>query len=416
MRNCLKVNFIEKKGNRIDYSYSIEGKWDSLVNLNEMMFIEYEFNVEDLPDSIAIIPFLCNILPISWVFDLCVEVSSLDEKFYNCLNDVKKGYQQMYPNISMLGEFKVSNVVKNKYIPTGNGTLFSGGVDAFNTLFQHIEEKPMLLTLWGADIKLDDVVGWNKVYSHHKKVAEEFELEFSFVKSNFRSSINYGNLSDYVRNFVDDEWWHGFQHGIAILGHMAPIAYLKKLDTIYIASSFTESDKGNYTCASDPTIDNYVKYTECNIVHDGYEFNRQDKIKNICNYLLNSNGKKVDLRVCWKSDGGDNCCNCEKCYRTIMGIIAEKQNPNDFGFLLTNNIRKDMIKKLPKIVKYNFRYKYIQNRFIKNYSIEETPRDLLWFRNIEIKNQKPKYIIVYEKLFLSLKKVVKKLLKLIKLR
>lgn len=415
MKNCLKVDFIEKKGNKINYLYSVEGKWNSLLNMNEKMFAEYEFDVENIPDSIAIIPFLCNILPICWVFDLRIEVSSLDKYFYDCLSDVKAGYQAMYPNIPMLGEIIVEKVAENKYTSTEKGTLFSGGVDAFNTLFQHIEEKPMLLTLWGADIKLNDIVGWDKVCSHHKKVAKEFSLEFSYVKSNFRASINYGNLSNYVRNFVDDEWWHGFQHGIAILGHMAPVAYIKKLNTIYIASSFTQSDKGNYTCASDPTIDNYVKYGNCNIVHDGYDFNRQDKIKNICNYLLKTGNKKVDLRVCWKSDGGDNCCNCEKCYRTIMGIIAEKQDPNDFGFLFTDKKRKTMIKRLPRIVKYNFRYKYIQSRFIENYSIEETPNDLMWFRNIDIKSKKPKYVVIYEKILRFPKRVVKKLLKLTKL-
>lgn len=30
--------------------------------------------------------------------------------------------------------------------------------------------------------------------------------------------------------------------------------------------------------------------------------------------------------------GGENCSKCEKCIRTIMGIIAEGGNPVDYGF------------------------------------------------------------------------------------
>ena len=30
--------------------------------------------------------------------------------------------------------------------------------------------------------------------------------------------------------------------------------------------------------------------------------------------------------------GGSNCCNCEKCWRTISGIYVEGFNPHKFGF------------------------------------------------------------------------------------
>ena len=320
----------------------------------------------------------------------------------------------MYPTIPMLGEFEAKRIEKNSYQPKTIGTLFSGGVDAFNTLFKHMSEKPMLLTLWGADVRLDDEVGWNRVKEHHISVAKEYGLEYSFIKTNFRTVINSNAATKYVYQKINGEWWHDFQHGIAILGHIAPIAFVKKMKVVYIASSNTSETRKKIVCASDPTIDNYVRYTSCRVIHDGYEYTRQDKMHNICNFLDKENKKTMQLRVCWKSSGGENCCECEKCYRTIIEIIAEKKDPKDFGFDFTDEKRRKMMKEMPKIdlVKYNFAnyYSDAQKRFLENYTEEETPKDLYWFRKFKMKNVKPKYKIFVEKIWKKIKKLIKKIL------
>ena len=84
-------------------------------------------------------------------------------------------------------------------------------------------------------------------------------------------------LTKLVEKYANDDWWHGFQHGIGLIGHAAPLAYLFNIDNLYIASSYTIKDKGKVTCASDPTIDNYVKFSDCHVIHDGYEYGRQEK-------------------------------------------------------------------------------------------------------------------------------------------
>ena len=322
----------------------------------------------------------------------------------------------MYPTIVMKGTLNVNKIEKNKHDKKKVASLFSGGVDAFNTLFQHINEKPILVTLWGADIKLDDVNGWKKVSDYHIQTAKDFNLEYQFIKTNFRTFINYKSLNNKLHSNFEGEWWHDFQHGIGILGHVAPLAFEKKLKTLYIASSNTIDVKGIIPCASDPTIDNYLRYSSCQIIHDGYEFNRQDKIHNICNYVKNKKIKKIPIRVCWQSSGGDNCCECEKCYRTILGIIIEKQNPIDYGFNLTDKKRKKMMKKIKLYAKYNLYnyYKVMQDRLINNYSKEQTPKDLIWFRNMKIKNKKPKYVKLYERISYYFTKVFKKIIKILK--
>lgn len=415
MKQCLKVKQIKKEFNRITYFYEADGLWKNLLNLDDCMFIEYNQKIDNVPDSLAIVPLLCNILPICWVFDLDIYVDVLDRHFFDSIEKIKKGYSDMYPSIEMLGNIEVGKLEENKYEYEKVGTLFSGGVDAFNTLIQHINEKPVLLTVWGADIKLDDFDGWDTVNKLNLKTANQFDLEYLTIKSNFRTFINYNALSSYISKYINGEWWHEFQHGIGLIGLTAPLAYINKFSIVYIASSYTAKDKGKYTCASDPTIDNYLKFSNCNVIHDGYNFDRQDKIHNICKYV-GENNKKIMLRVCWESTGGKNCCQCEKCYRTILGILTEKKKPADFGFDLDDKKRKIMMKKLPQYVKYNLNQQYsgMQNHFLKNYSFSDIPKDLIWFKNIKIENKKPFYIIAYDKFKRITKRIIKKIKNLIK--
>lgn len=97
-----------------------------------------------------------------------------------------------------------------------------------------------------------------------------------------------------------DGWWHGFQHGIGLIGQAAPIAFNHKLKSVYIVSTFTIKDK--VTCASDPIIDNFVEFCGWKTIHDGYESTRQDKVHKISRFVKNT-GVDVNLRVCWISSG-----------------------------------------------------------------------------------------------------------------
>ena len=176
--------------------------------------------------------------------------------------------------------------MKAKPLPPPNkkessAAFFGGGVDAFATLIAHIAEKPTLMTLWGSDIPLKDTDGWEVVKNHTLKTAENFGLQAIFVKTNFRELLNYIELNRLVK-MSGDNYWHGFQHGIGIIGHAAPLAAKNGFSTIYIASSYTVND--NKTCASHPDIDGNVRFAGCNIIHDQYEYDRQAKVDHICSF------------------------------------------------------------------------------------------------------------------------------------
>ena len=69
MKNRFILNDVIITNNRIDYKYSVEGELQEAFNNKEKFFVEYNYNISNMPESIAIIPLICNILPIIWLFD-----------------------------------------------------------------------------------------------------------------------------------------------------------------------------------------------------------------------------------------------------------------------------------------------------------------------------------------------------------
>lgn len=368
MKNIV-VNAVNIDRNKINVDYSVGNELKKYFNLDEDFFVEYEEDMSSVPKAIAVIPFIVNVLPIIWLTDSVLEVNELDETFYNSIPKFKQGYIDMYPNVKFKGHISVKNIVNCDYEKKDKcATFFSGGLDSYSTLINHLEEKPDLVALWGSDITFEDKIGWERVKNNITNVSKKYNLKAVFIKSSFRRFISEGNLDKDFSKILNDGWWHGVQHSIGLIGHIAPYACQSKLSIQYIASTYCNKD-GKVTCASYPTIDNNIKFASCNIVHDQFEFNRQDKIKYVIDYCKENNDN-IQLRVCWKSDGGKNCCTCEKCYRTIMEILVEGENPNNYGFKVSNSILKQL--KIYMSTYYNFNeptikiWKPTQERAIEN--------------------------------------------------
>jgi len=388
MRNAINISAPVIIGNRIEYKYEVTGEWKEAFNLKESFFIEYSRDISGISQSTAIVPFICNILPIAWVYDAEIHAERCDKAFYESISEFKKGYFDMYPHMDFKGSFNVDILEENSYDGEGTAAFFSGGVDAFNTLVKHSEEKTLLMTIWGADVKLNDTEGWSNIEKHLKSTAEKFGVEYITIKSKFRSFTKESVLSAKVREISGDNWWHGFQHGIGVIGHAAPVCSAMNKKVVYFASTFTASEKGKITCASSPAIDNFVKFGSTHVVHDGYEVDRQDKVHNITEFAERT-GINIPLRVCWRSTGGKNCCKCEKCWRTILEIIAEGKNAQDYDFKYTQSDLKNFHKlfydkrNIPSHV-INVYYSKTQQIMRKNLKCSDLPKELQWFYNTDV--------------------------------
>lgn len=337
----------KKKENRISYEINVQGQWERCFFFDSEYFIEYDQNIENCPDSVAIIPILSTLLPVSWVEDATIIVDDIDEDFYESIEQIKENYRFMIPEMDFKGKIIAHKITKNNVNYMFNKTLclYSGGVDATTTLLRNINYKPAIMTIWGTDIYLNNVDAWNKVKEENEITARQFGIPFTYLKSSFRRLLNESFLTETYAKRVNGSWWHEFQHGINLICLVAPYAYLNNYCNIKIASSFSAKDYEKFTCASLPYIDENVSFCGCNVYHDGFYLSRMDKIRYILRYAQKYN-KKFKLRVCWQEITGENCCVCEKCARTLFSIIANGANPSNFGFNITKEIEEELIKKL----------------------------------------------------------------------
>lgn len=200
MENKIKITEISIENNKIiNINYEILGEWKKYFNEKEKFFIQYDIDIQNVPNSVKVIPFLCNILPIAWISNAIIEIESIDSNFYECIENLKKAYKKMYPEIEMDCTINVKNIENISSNTEGKkAVLFSGGVDSFSTLIGHINEKPELITMCGADIKVDDYKGWQKVRQHTENIGKQYNLERNYIKSNLRTFIDTKKLDEVI--------------------------------------------------------------------------------------------------------------------------------------------------------------------------------------------------------------------------
>lgn len=395
--NIMTVQGIRRvKQNRLEYSYTIEGEWSRYFESANPMWTEYSQPVDQIPDSIAVLPLIGNVIVLASLMDADIYVDEIDRDFYECIEEFIEGYDNIMPDHV---HFKHRDIVHARKIVDSplaengleeNLLFFSGGVDATFSLISHLEEKPALVTIWGADIPWDNVEIWEQAIGFNREVADQYSLKMLTIRSNFRKSFN-NNLEAYSMELVNDWWWPAFHHSVSMMCLAAPISCSKR-KKLYFGSTFSSKSHkewGHYIIASDPQIDNHVHFCGCSVVHDGYAFSRYDKIKAICEYYDHQQIKPY-LRVCYHSNTGKNCSICEKCARAIMPILLCGQDPCDYGFEYQEEtfpwIFAAGLQEMARAGKYACLsdYKDMQIAYRNKYSIDSVPTVLRAFYESEL--------------------------------
>jgi 7-cyano-7-deazaguanine synthase in queuosine biosynthesis len=258
----------------------------------------------------------------------------------------------------MNGGIVAKNIIENKKEITSSNSaiLFSGGVDSLATFIRRQESQPYLITMWGADIKIDNEIGWEVVKNYNCEFARKHSLENIFIKSNYRKFMNEDALTKKYGKYVNS-WWLGVKHGLALIGSCAPVCFILNIDKIYIPGT--------------PSLNNYIhklRFSSSRVIHEGYELNRQEKIQIITEYIKTQDNN-LSIRACYMSANGDNCGICEKCYRTITGLLVEGIDPRNHGFSSFDieDIKKKFILGVWKIDKNTLSmWKEMQTRLMTN--------------------------------------------------
>ncbi|WP_319205478.1 hypothetical protein [uncultured Ilyobacter sp.] len=406
MREYIKVKKIKLKDN-FTVEYAIEHS-EKLEYFNEKMFVKYEEDISNVPESILVIPLLSNLFPICWFLNADLHVNELDETFYYASNNIKDGFQKMYTQIKMGGKVIVNKIIKNSYCELDSAVLFSGGVDSVASYINNEDKNPLLVIAQGADISLEDTEGIELATKEAAEFARENDTKLISIKSNFKDFIKGSKLAG---NFDDtiSHWWPCVQHGFAFVGLVAPISYIRGISKIYIASSFTSVSDFRIPWGSDPRTDNEIKWGETKVHHDNFNRSRQDKIKQISDFVKRT-GKHIKLRVCWESPGGSNCCKCEKCSNTMIGLMLENLDPKEFGFYFSDDIYNHTRKSLLE-GKWNFIHDDVDlwDDIKKHVSDSDEREFFKWLKSYDFKDSIRKYNTFSNKLRRKIMKMNEKI-------
>lgn len=191
---------------------------------------------------------------------------------------------------------------------TASGAFFSGGVDSFFTLLRNRDRYPPtdcrhvrhLIVLHGFDVPLDAPL-FQEVQEQAEATAHEMGARVVVLRTNARAALR----------GVD---WNHFAHGPMLAG--AALALSGLLHTMFVASgrAFLEPIKPT---ASHFAVDPLWSTEAMELVHDGAETTREDKVRRV----VASPVALRYLRVCWENPGGAyNCGKCEKCLRTMVEL------------------------------------------------------------------------------------------------
>lgn len=386
MENKIRLHNIETDGKRITYRYAVEGDVKKYFSYQECYSVDYDIVIDKLPKSILTIPFVGMMLGISIIFNVTVEVEELDDTFLKCIPDIVKGYNDIYNGhdlkCKVIAKKSVSNVIDKSAESPAALLYYGGGIDSAYSLVKHnADEKIALLQIWGADVPYENENAWINANAVTKKCAEHFETDSYTIKCPFHLIFKEGILDAYVENNFHENFWHGFQHGVGMLTQGMPVAYKLGIKKCLFAATFSKDmDQKSYTCASDPRIDNYVKFANGTVDHDGFEASRQRKVHVIANYIRKKSG--FPIRVCYLSKDGINCCECEKCTRSAFAFYAEKMDPKLVGIdydekklaAKLNNAASEIAGTPTEPL-----YRDMQKVFQENYIEEEIPKGLLGF-------------------------------------
>lgn len=97
MQNRIKINKLLLQQSAVTYSCHIEGDWKKYFRQDVPMCVEYSMDISGVPESVLVLPLLCNIMPIAWLCDAQICLEEVDADFCEHLGEIRAGYQTMYP-------------------------------------------------------------------------------------------------------------------------------------------------------------------------------------------------------------------------------------------------------------------------------------------------------------------------------
>ena len=284
--------------------------------------------------TVALAPFILNVAPLVWLSGETYEIDALDAELAQAVDEIRREIEGLYPRHRWDGRLEAARLVTNEVDSTPSddrlSMLFTGGVDSVYTSLKHYPTPQNLIAVWGNETALDFEDRWRLLSAECENFAGQFGHRNIFIKTNAKEIIKRKRIRPDIR-----VWWGDVQIGMGLLGLCIPALFRGGGTQIRISSS---NWRGGYEGAfgTSPAIDDRVRCAGISGVHEAYDATRQDKLNYIVRKCRDGQLPMHVLRVCSRPYVNEfNCCDCEKCMRTMTGILVAGGELNEFGFPLS---------------------------------------------------------------------------------
>lgn len=343
----IEITDVAVAGGRVEYEYDCSPAVGRFFG--EDLAVEYDVDVSEVPESLLVIPCLANLCPVAWATGADVSAPVVDSRFLDALESVREGFEELYPAFVTASEVRADRRVETSDAAfdggsvgrsSGDGTgqqssladsddavLFSGGVDSVASYVRHREADPLLVSIHGFDIELDDRTAWAKRAPELRAFGEARGVKNRFIRMNLHSALDVFLLNARFGHHYADDWITSVGYGLSLLGTCAPLTAAEGVDTLRIAASGW--DGGEPPGGSHHRIVDEVAWADTTVEHAVYDLTRQDRIERIADYVRQ---QAPDLRIRSCSREGDNCSECLKCMRTAVGFLLAGLDPADHGY------------------------------------------------------------------------------------
>ncbi|MDA4123972.1 MAG: hypothetical protein OK438_00785 [Thaumarchaeota archaeon] len=303
-----------------------------------LFYAKFDFPIEQVPPSILSIPLLGFLAPLGWLTNAEIRFGDVDEEYLSSLPRVAQEFKKMYPKIPFSGRI-LANPVKNssqwdheKYC-----ILYSGGVDSTTSLIRNFENHPSILTVRGApDVPLQDDEYWRRVQERIQPFISGLGVESHVVETNALDMINLGAIKANFKFQLRTGWWEDLTFGLFLVSMSAPYTFLNQIGNVMISSSNTA--KSQVPWGSSPMTDEKIRWGGIRVIHDSYDLERVEKIRQVVVPFAKSHGGTVPLRVCTGSrrvrlaSNQLNCGQCSKCMVIELTLILSGADAGESGF------------------------------------------------------------------------------------
>ena len=197
------------------------------------------------------------------------------------------------------------------------GTAFSGGVDSFHTLWAHHgENEPyapyrithaLMINGFDLDADLDGTGAFLPLQRLYESMLRALGVELVVVRTNLLQFVGTELLKQSFAAFVT-----------------APALLLGRLFARYhVPSSYKFTCLHRFPDGSHPAFDHLIATEATETIHDGGHLTRVEKTVALSRWPVTFDHLRVCINATGVQPGRDavaNCCNCEKCLRTMTTL------------------------------------------------------------------------------------------------